>query len=168
MGKIGLFYGSNGGVTQSVADSIASALKKKGFEVDVKDIASSSNDDIAGYENVIFGTSTWGMGDLQDDWDSFVANLGDIDFGGKKVAYFGTGDQFSYPETFVDGIGLIDENVSGAEVIGQWPSDDYDFSDSKAYVNGSFIGLALDEDNQSNLTDDRISKWVDILAGSFS
>jgi len=166
MSKIGIFFGSNGGTTQGVAHSIATTLKKKGLDVDVKDISASSADDISQYENIIFGTSTWGMGDLQDDWDSFVSNLSSIDFSGKKLALFGTGDQFSYPETFVDGMGLILEQISGAELIGQWPVEGYDFSESKACVNGSFVGLVLDEDNQSNLSDERIDRWADLLAAS--
>ncbi|MGD9808371.1 MAG: flavodoxin [Deferribacterales bacterium] len=167
MSKIGIFFGSNGGTTQGVAYSIASTLKKKGLDADVKDISASSKEDISRYENVIFGTSTWGMDDLQDDWDSFVSNLSDIDFTDKKIAIFGTGDQFGYPETFVDGMGLILEQISGAELVGQWPSDGYNFTESKAFINGSFIGLVLDEDNQSNLSDERIEKWTELLAASF-
>ena len=30
-----------------------------------------------------------------------------------------------------------------------------------------FVGLALDEDNQSDLTDERIQKWVALVKGEF-
>jgi flavodoxin I len=168
MGSVGLFYGSNGGVTENVAGDIASAFERKGFVVDVYDIGKSGRDSFDKYDKIIIGTSTWGMGDLQDDWDSFSGKLSGIDFSGKKVAFFGTGDQYSYPETFVDGIGILYEAVSaaGADVVGGWSAEGYDFEESKAFINGQFVGLVLDEDNQPDMTKQRIADWVDIVVSS--
>lgn len=166
MTKIGIFFGSNSGTTEDAAKNIAHALKNKGLEPIVKDIASATKDDITKYDNIIFGTSTWGMGDLQDDWESFLTTLSDIDFNGRKVAIFGTGDQSGYPDTFVDGMGVILENIKGADLIAPWSTDGYDFSASKAVENGQFIGLVLDEDNQGNLSEERIDKWSALIAAS--
>ena len=46
-------------------------------------------------------------------------------------------------------------------VIGYWPNQGYEFSASKALTENQqhFVGLALDEDNQYNASDERISHW---------
>ncbi|MGK7929678.1 MAG: flavodoxin FldA, partial [Spirulina sp.] len=38
---------------------------------------------------------------------------------------------------------------------------------SKAVKNGKFVGLALDDDNESDKTSDRIQKWVTQLKSEF-
>jgi flavodoxin I len=163
MEKIGLFFGSNGGVTEDSAKAIKSALEAKGATVELKNVSTATKDDLGQYKNIVFGTSTWGMGDLQDDWEDFVEVVASADFSGKTVAIFGTGDQYGYPDTFVDGIGMIYEAISEATIIGKWSVDGYEFDDSKGLVDGEFVGLVLDEDNQSDMSDERISKWVEGL-----
>jgi len=169
MGSIGLFYGSTTGTTEGIAEKIASALGSKGFAVDLKAVSSASADDLGSYDKIIFGTSTWGMGDLQEDWESFIDDVKDADFSGKTVALFGTGDQESYPDTFIDGVGTIYEAVKagGAKVVGSWSTDGYDHEGSTALEGDNFVGLAIDEDTQSDMTDDRVSQWVDALASQF-
>ena len=88
--------------------------------------------------------------------------LGNLDLNGKKVAYFGSGDQSSSADTFVDGIGLLNDEIekTGATVVGHTSTDGYDFNESKALVESQFLGLAIDEVNQSDLTDERIEAWT--------
>lgn len=162
MSKIGLFYGSNGGVTQSVAELIGKQIAGEGFDVSVIDIADAVVGDFANYSSLIFGTSTWGMGDLQDDWDGFIDELDGTDFSGKKIALFGIGDQEGYPDTFVDGMGIIFNKIknSGADLIGKFNDDDIVFDESVAFDGENFVGLVIDEDNQSDRTDERIKSWV--------
>ena len=45
------------------------------------------------------------------------------------------------------------------KTIGAWPTDGYNFSESRGVRDGKFIGLALDEDNQGDLTESRIKTW---------
>lgn len=162
MSKIGIFYGSTTGNTESAAKKIKDIL---GVDADIANVSSSSIEDMTKYDNLILGSSTWGLGDIQDDWGTVINKLSEADFSGKKVALFGTGDQNAYTDTFVDAIGLLYEALenSGAEFIGAWPSEGYEYSDSKAERNGMFVGLALDEDNQAEMTDERIAKWVQNL-----
>lgn len=110
---------------------------------------------------MILASSTWGLGELQSDWEDFIEELKKVDLNDKKVALIGTGDQDMYANTFVDAIGIIYEEIkeSGAEFVGQYPTDSYDFSDSRAVVDGKLIGLAVDNTNQSDLTKTRISEW---------
>ncbi|NQE37327.1 Flavodoxin [Microcoleus sp. IPMA8] len=82
----------------------------------------------------------------------------------------GTGDQEGYPDNFMDAMGILAEKISeqGGETVGYWPVEGYDFNESKAVVNGKFLGLAIDEDNQSDLTESRIKSWVSQLKKEFS
>lgn len=100
MKTIGIFYGSSSGVTESVAERIAAKL---GVEAaDVHDVASASVEEVAKYDVLLLGSSTWGAGDLQDDWYGFLDNLKTADLSGKLVALFGCGDSSSFSDTFCD------------------------------------------------------------------
>ncbi|MCG8572227.1 MAG: flavodoxin [Spirochaetes bacterium] len=158
MGKTGIFYGSTTGNTEAVAQKIQEILG----DADLISIDSAAVQKMTDYENLILGSSTWGLGDLQDNWEPVVSKLSDLDLNGKKVAFFGTGDQAAYPDTFVDAIGIIYDAIanSNAKFVGTWPKDGYDYSESKAEIDGQLIGLAIDDDNQSNLTDQRVKDWV--------
>jgi flavodoxin I len=166
MAKIGLFYGTQTGNTQTAAELIQ---KEFGGAVDLHDIANADTDDFAEYEYIIIGCPTWNVGELQADWEGFYDELDNIDFSGKKVAYFGPGDQVGYADNFQDAMGILEEKISelGGKTVGYWPVDGYDFSESKAVRNGKFVGLALDDDNQSELTESRIKQWVAQLKQEF-
>jgi flavodoxin I len=164
MAKIGLFYGSGMGNTERVAQMIK---KELGDAVDLHNIAESFADEIRKYDALIFGTSTWQLGDLEDDWDAFFPDLDTIDFKGKKLALFGVGDQRMYGETFCSGLRILYDKVKerGATVVGDWPTDGYEFEHSAAVEDGHFVGLALDEENQANLTPQRVKRWVEQIKG---
>ncbi|MBD2365029.1 flavodoxin FldA [Anabaena minutissima FACHB-250] len=164
--KIGLFYGTQTGKTESVAEIIRDEF---GDGVTLHDMSQAEAADFEEYQYVIVGCPTWNMGELQSDWEGFFPELDDIDFNGKMVAYFGTGDQMGYADNFQDAIGILEEKISqrGGKTVGYWPTEGYDFNDSKALRNGKFVGLAIDEDNQSDLTDERIKAWVSQLKREF-
>ncbi len=161
MSEIGIFYGSSVGNTRWVAEKLQDLM------TDAKLIAveHANKNDIEKYDFLILGTSTWGVGGLQDDFEIFVNTLVDCDLKNKKIALFGLGDQYTYPDTFCNGMGKLYEIIKdkGCIFVGQWPIDSYDFSESLAVVNDEFIGLALDEDNEPDLTDYRLKEWVKIL-----
>jgi flavodoxin I len=163
MGKIGIFYGSTEGNTEEVAEKVQEALG----DADIFNVDSATADDMAEYDILILACPTWEIGELQEDWETCIDVLDDVDFSGKKVSYIGTGDADGYPDTFVDAIGIIHEKIadSGAEFFGAWPTDDYEFDESKGIVDGKFLGLVIDEDNESDKTDDRIAAWVKQIKG---
>jgi flavodoxin I len=168
MSRIGLFFGSTTGKTELVAETIQ---KEFGGDdvVTLHNIMDADEDDFADYQYLIIGCPTWNIGELQSDWEGFFPELDDIDFNGKKVAYFGTGDQIGYADNFQDAMGILEEKITelGGTTVGYWSTDGYDFNESKAVKNGKFVGLALDEDNQSDLTDERIKGWVAQLKKEF-
>jgi flavodoxin I len=161
MAKIGIFYGSSTGNTELIAEKIKALF---GNDADTCNIDAASIEDIEKYEFLIFGTSSWGIGDAQDDWDDFMDILSGMTFNKKKLALFGLGDQINYPDSFVDGMGIIyDAIYDRVDVVGAWPLDSYTFNESAAVKNGMFVGLAIDKENQPDLTDSRLKKWVDLL-----
>ena len=165
MASIGIFYGSSTGNTEMVAEKIRVLF---GEDAETNNIDSSGKEDIEKYDFLIFGTSSWGIGDMQDDWEDFVEVLEEVNFHKKKVALFGLGDQVNYADSFVDGIGVIYDIIyDRVDIVGAWPLEGYSFNESAAVKNGKFVGLPLDKENQSNLTDDRLKKWVTILQKEF-
>lgn len=167
MTKIGLFFGTQTGNTEAIAEAIQAELGDD--IVTLHDIASASPEDFAEYSHLIVGCPTWNIGELQADWEGFYDELDNIDFSGKQVAYFGAGDQVGYADNFQDAMGILAEKMTrlGATTVGQWPIEGYDFNESKAVQNGAFVGLAIDEDNQPELTEIRIKTWVAKLKSAF-
>ncbi|MCS6814260.1 MAG: flavodoxin FldA [Cyanobacteria bacterium] len=165
--KIGLFYGTQTGNTQTIAEMIQAKLGSS--VVTLHDIANCDATDFADYDCLIIGCPTWNVGELQSDWDGFYPELDAIDFTGKLVAYFGAGDQVGYADNFQDAIGILEEKISerGGKTVGYWPTVGYDFNESKALRDGKFVGLAIDEDNQSDLTAERVDAWVAQLRQEF-
>jgi flavodoxin I len=47
--------------------------------------------------------------------------------------------------------------------VGRTSTDGYTYDSSEAEDAGTFLGLALDEDNQPDQTQDRIANWVAAL-----
>ncbi|MEA1879716.1 MAG: flavodoxin [Campylobacterota bacterium] len=165
---IGIFYGSNGGATESAAEKIKEVLD---LDANLHDIADIKMEKFGEYTEIIIGVSTWGEGELQDDWDECFDEFKELDFSGKTVAFFGLGDQDGYEDNFLDAMGILHDAAveKGANIVGNgWPTDGYEYEESVAVQDGAFVGLGLDEDNQYDETDDRIAKWVEIIKPSMS
>lgn len=169
MAKIGLFFGSDEGNTESVAYRIQQRLGKD--VVDVYDIADVTQLEFTEYEYIILGISTWDFGQIQSDWEEFWNDIEQVSFVGKTVALFGLGDQFGYGDFFLDAMGMLHDVVvgNGANIVGHWPTAGYEFDASKAQIPGQdlFVGLALDEDQQPELTRERLDRWCAQIHAAF-
>lgn len=157
-----IFYGSSTGNTEQLAKEIAAKLGIAA--ADIYDVANTAPEKAAEYDTLLLGTSTWGYGDLQDDWFDFLPKLKAQNLAGKKVGFFGTGDADSYPDTFCDGMGLIKEELegTGCEFVGEHKAEGYSTTDSKAFDGGNVIGLAVD-DNQTEMTAARLDVWAALV-----
>ena len=156
MANIKVIYGSTTGSTESAAQKIADALN-----ADCVNVASAKADDFNA-PVLILGTSTWGFGDLQDDWQTGIDLLHKTDLSNTTVALFGLGDQDSFSDSYLDGMGPLYEEVAprAAKIVGKTSADGYRHSASRAVVDGVFCGLALDDVNEADKTDARIGEWV--------
>lgn len=145
-----------------MAFRVAKAL---GVEIaDVHDVASTAPSVLGDYDVLVLGTSTWGAGDLQDNWEDFIAGASELYLKGKKVAIFGCGDE-NMSDTFCSGMGKIYNRMkdTGAEFIAPYNADGYNYSHSEAEVDGVFVGMPIDEVNHSDLTDGKIAEWTELI-----
>jgi flavodoxin II len=166
--KIALFYGSSTCYTQMAGEKIAQELG----QVDVFNIADEPLANCQTYAYLIFGIPTWDYGELQEDWEEIWPELDQIEFAGKQVALYGLGDQLGYPEWFLDAMGYLHAKLiqRGAQCTGYWPIEGYQFEASQALTpdGGQFVGLALDDETQFDLSDARIKHWCQLLKTQWS
>ena len=168
MASIGIIYGSSTGNTRDVCRKLQLMLGRE--SADLVDVADVLPADFTAYRNLILAVSTWGAGDLQDDWEEFYPELDEIDFTGKRVAVLALGDQQHYADTFCDCVPLLVDKVTerGGRVVGFTDPEGYHYIASRAERNGTLLGLILDEDNQADQTDARLKRWVKQLRQAFS
>jgi flavodoxin I len=165
MSKIGLFYGPLGGNVERVAKLIAEKIGSD--RIVLRKLKDCEAKDLADYSNIIFGISTlgkhtWSSDNVGDDWDIFFPKLNGIDLKGKKVAIFGLGDHIAYADYFVDSMGDLADSLhkTGADLVGEVSGDGYEFNESRAFRDGKFVGLPLDEDFEDDLTEERVENWL--------
>ena len=160
MKKVGIFYGSTTGSTEGVAKLIAGKLGVGSG--DVYNVANTRADAVDKYDALLLGSSTWGVGELQDDWYGFLDGLKKKNLSGKTVALFGCGDSFSFGSSFCDALGIIHEALqgSGCLFVGAVEDEGYSYEASAALVDGKFVGLPLDDGNEDHLTGPRVDAWL--------
>ena len=169
--KIGLFFGTDTGNTEMVANKIKEKVDSiLGYDVvDVIEIYKKEPSDLERYEYIIIGMPTWYDGELQGDWEAFLPKWETVDFANKKMAFFGLGDQYGYSFYFCDALGIFYTiaKEKGAEVFGETDTDGYEYDASKAEIDGKLCGLCIDIDNQDELTDTRIDQWIPEILNGF-
>ncbi|MAU12983.1 MAG: flavodoxin [Anaerolineaceae bacterium] len=170
--RVGLYYGSSTGVTEKVAYDIQSAWQQATGETlepinigTVKDLS-----ELLAYNCLILGVPTWNIGQLQDDWDIAFPQLQNLNLAGCKIALFGIGDQYNYPDNFLDALGILGHELvrRGATLVGYTDASGYEFSESLGLESGQFMGLGIDETHQPDLTQSRITQWVTQLIRTFN
>ena len=165
MNKIAILYGTSGGSVESVAKQVQDLFEGTADIYNVLDVSLSEIED---YKYIIVGTSTTGIGDLQDDWEGFLPSFAKIDFSGKKVAIFALGDSASYSTSFAESMKVVyDEIHDKVEVVGRVADEGYTYDDSTAVEDGVWVGLPLDEDNEYDMTEERLTRWVEQLKKEF-
>ncbi|MEI8651988.1 flavodoxin FldB [Pseudoalteromonas sp. Hal273] len=162
--QIGLFFGSTTCYTEMAAEKIRDII---GADiVTLHNIKDEPLKNAEQYDFIIFGISTWDFGEIQEDWESKWDDIADVNLNGKTIALFGMGDQQGYGQWFQDALGMLNDEINTQTFtqLGFWPNDSsYEFEASKALTpdGKQFVGLALDEDSQYELSDERIATWVE-------
>ncbi|MGY6277872.1 flavodoxin [Methylomonas sp. MgM2] len=169
MAKVGIFFGTDTGKSRKVAKTINKRLGEAIADKPVN-ISNATVDDLLAYDVLIIGTPTYGDGELPgltagtsaESWEEFMPNLEGADFSGKTIALYGLGDQEGYPDNFVDAMGILYDAFAdcGANFVGFTSTDGYTYNKSKAAMGDEFVGLVLDEDNQSELSEMRLQDWL--------
>ena len=173
MSKTALFYSPEGGNVNRVANKLGEMIGND--KVDIIPVKEVEKEDIDKYNQIILVGSTvgadhWNNETIVDEWPEFFTKIKEISFEKKKVALVGLGNSVLYPEHFADGMAVLYERIKkqNAEILGLVDAKDYDFTDSEAVNDeGFFCGLAIDEDNEEELTTERLEKWISILKADF-
>lgn len=120
MSNILIVYGSSTGNTENIAETIAKLLEQQGQTVTVRNAADVTAEGLAdGYDAVLFGSSVWGIDEVefQDDFAPLVDEFPNMGLKGCKVAAFASGD--STYENFCGAVDVIEEKAkeAGATII---------------------------------------------------
>jgi flavodoxin long chain len=168
MSRVGIFYGSSKGATRKVAGKLARALGKQ--RVDLLDVRKCKAKRLLDYELIILGSPTYEKGKLQEDWYGFLDKMKKLNLDGCCAAVFALGDQKKYNKSFADALKPLHRAARkrGATMIGAWPARGYKFKRSAGLKKDTFLGLVIDDDRQSALTNDRIRAWAEQLLEEFS
>lgn len=153
-----IVYGSTLGNTEEIAKKIAKELKID--EKNIIEVSQTTPEELNKFDKLIMGTSTWGVGDLQDNWLEF--DFKKLNLKNKIVALFGLGDSQIYSFTYCNGLGKLYNQIKNkdAKIVGEVDAKKYTFSQSEAVINGKFVGLALDNDNFPEESMKRIKEWI--------
>jgi len=77
------------------------------------------------------------------------------------------GDSASYSTSFAESMKVIYDAISDkVQIVGQVPDEGYTYDDSTAVKDGMWVGLPIDEDNEYDMTQERLEKWVEALKKS--
>ena len=111
--KVGIFFGTSTGNTETVADYIAAEFGDDAEgPIEIDGIVGSVADEFKKYDALIVGTPTWNTGADSErsgtGWDEiYYGEMQDLNIAGKKVGVFGLGDQESYSGNYADASGEV-------------------------------------------------------------
>lgn len=172
MSKIAIFYGPIGGAVNRVANKIKDAIGQD--KVEMVAVKNATVAEIEKFDKIIFGVSTvgkdtWDSEYSNNDWGKFLSEIGKTNYAEKTIAVFGLGDHITYAHGFVDHIGVLGKELvkHGASLVGKVSTDGYEFEESEAVIDGEFMGLAIDEDFEPELTDERVAHWIKLIKPEF-
>lgn len=173
MNKTALLFSPEGGNVNSVAIKLGEVIGND--KVDIIPVSKVEKGELDKYNQIILlgstvGADHWSNEIMVDEWQEFFNKEGEINFENKKLAIVGLGNSVLYPEHFADGMAHLYDKITErkGKVLGFVDSKGYDFTDSEALNDeGFFCGLPIDEDNEEELTNERLEKWVSALKADF-
>ncbi len=164
-----MFWGSNTGNQEEAAGFLKDFMEAEGVEMGEYNIADTDPKKMLEYKRLIIGCPTWHIGELQDDWNFIYEKYKELDFTGITAAFFGCGDQVGYADNFLEAIGLLAKPFmyNGGTLIGRYSTEEYQFDHSLALDGDDFLGLGLDNDNEEELTEERLVIWGELIKDEF-
>ncbi len=167
--SLAIIYGSTTGNTEDLAYQIAKEFGPAAKVI--KSVDRIKAREMRRHKYLVFGIPTWNHGELQHEWAERIGDVEKTSFKGRKVAFFGSGDAKKYPEHFQDAIGLLWKKfeAQGAELVGRWSTEGYDFEHSEGLTEegDSFVGLAIDKNDPPEKVEEQIRAWVEQLRSEF-
>ena len=173
MSKTAIFFSPVGGNVNRVAKMLGDLIGDD--KVDIIPVKEATEEDVNKYDKIILagstvGTDHWDNEAVPDEWPGFFAMIKDFTLEKKKLAIVGLGNSFIYPSHFADGMAFLYDNLKklNAEIFGEVGPEGYDFTESESINDdGLFCGLPIDEDNEPELTNERLENWISILEPDF-
>ncbi len=173
MNKTALLYSPEGGNVNRVTIKLGEIIGNE--KVDIIPVRKVVKGELDKYKQIIFVGSTvgadhWSNETIEDEWQEFFLKRDEISFENKKLAIVGLGNSVLYPEHFADGMAHLHNKITkkNGKIYGFVDAKDYTFTDSEAVnSDGFFCGLAIDEDNEEELTTERLEKWISVLKLDF-
>lgn len=162
MAKNLLVYATKGGNAKIVGEYIATKL---GF--DIKEAKVLNEDDLKSYSGFIFLASTHGDGQIQNKFDNKLELLNQTDFENRPVALVGIGNIARHAHDFCSGLASFLPVLKKAKLIGSTSPDGYEITNSRAFINGKFVGLVLNYPDDEKWQD-RTDKWIEGVKNSFN
>ena len=165
--SVGIYFATTTGKTEDIAERLHDTLPSAESPKDLADV--SDLDELSALDGIICGIPTWNTGADSERsgtaWDTLLEEIGSLNLSGKKVAIFGLGDSSTYTENFCDAMEELHSYFvkAGASMVGYVNKTEYTFEESKSVIGDSFCGLPLDEDSESDMTDDRLANWSNQL-----
>jgi flavodoxin I len=159
---IGVFFCTRTGNTQEVAELVGEKVGVVPINLGETAILG----DLNRYDGLIIGAPTWNTGAHKKrsgtSLDGCLDEIRELEMGGKPVAVFGCGDSFEWSSNFCDAIEEIHSafHAAGAKMIGYVDASAYQHVESRSEVDGKFLGLPLDQENQIDLTEGRVEAWI--------
>ena len=137
MNKAIVIYGTTTGNTEEAAGLVKRSLENRGFLVNIADVVNIGVEQVKEFDLVLLGCSTWGDGELQDDFWGFYEKMDSVNFSEKKTAVFGCGDSDMYPDTFCVAVDQIEQKLKacGAELVTDGLKIDGEVKDSEEEIN---------------------------------
>jgi len=90
-GPVLVAWASKNGGTENLAQRIKEVLEKQGLSVDLLPVSQVDWSRLDGWSALVFGSPTYGSGDLHPDWDRPERQLRDVKLTGWPGAVFGCG-----------------------------------------------------------------------------
>ena len=106
-----IIFGSTTGNTEAIANKIAENMA--GYDVTVQYVTEVPDDSsVQGADLVLYGCSTMGLGELQEDFIPYYeSRMTPALLKGKNVAVFGLGDKENYEEYFCWSADILSKKV---------------------------------------------------------